>query len=149
MCFTPGEDCTELIVKVLGEAKTSILMQAYSFTSAPLAKALLDAHKHGVRVEVILDKSNQTDQYCAANFVANAGILTKIDAQHAIAHNKIIIMDGETVIGGSFNYTKAAQDKNAENVEITRGQAVAARYTANWQAHAQHSTPYIGRGVRQ
>jgi len=58
-----------------------------------------------------------------------------------------MIIDGETVIGGSFNDTKAAQDKNAENVEITRDKALAARYTANWQVHAQHSEPYLGRGA--
>jgi len=101
-------------------------MQPYSFTSAPIAKALVDAKKRGVRVEAILDKSNRTDKYSAADFLANSGIPTLIDAQHAIAHNKVIIIDGEIVIGGSFNYTKAAQDKNAENVEITRSQAVAA-----------------------
>jgi phosphatidylserine/phosphatidylglycerophosphate/cardiolipin synthase-like enzyme len=136
-----------MIVKTLGEAKTSIMLQAYSFTSAPIAKALVDAKKRGARVEAILDKSNRTDKYSAADFLANSGIPTLIDAQHAIAHNKVIIIDGETVIGGSFNYTKAAQDKNAENVEITRDRAVAAKYTANWQAHARHSEPYVGRGV--
>jgi hypothetical protein len=59
----------------------------------------------------------------------------------------VIVIDGELVIGGSFNDTKAAQDKNAENVEITRDKAVAAKYTANWQTHAQHSEPYAGRGM--
>jgi phosphatidylserine/phosphatidylglycerophosphate/cardiolipin synthase-like enzyme len=59
----------------------------------------------------------------------------------------IIIVDGEIIIGGSFNYTKAAQEKNAENVEITRDKAVAAKYMENWQAHARHSEPYVGRGV--
>jgi phosphatidylserine/phosphatidylglycerophosphate/cardiolipin synthase-like enzyme len=147
VCFTPGEDCTDRIVKILGEAKSSILVQAYSFTSAPIAKALVDAKKRGVRVEAILDKSNRTDKYSAADFLANSGIPTRIDAQHAIAHNKVIVIDAQTVIGGSFNYTKAAQNKNAANVEITRDKVVAAKYTANWQAHAQHSEPYVGRGV--
>jgi phosphatidylserine/phosphatidylglycerophosphate/cardiolipin synthase-like enzyme len=101
VCFTPGENCTELIVHALGEAKSSILVQAYSFTSAPIAKALLDAHKRGVWVEVILDKSQRTEKYSSADFLANQGVPTKIDAEHAIAHNKIII-DGETVITGSF-----------------------------------------------
>jgi PLD-like domain len=73
VCFTPGEDCTARIVKTLGEAKASILLQAYSFTSAPIAKALVDAKKHGVRVEAILDKSNRTDKYSAADFLANSG----------------------------------------------------------------------------
>jgi len=86
VCFTPGEDCTDRIVKALGEAKTSIFVQAYNFTSAPIAKALVDAKKRGVHVEAILDKSNRTDKYSAADFLANSGISTLIDAQHAIAH---------------------------------------------------------------
>jgi PLD-like domain len=93
VCFTPGEDCTDRIVKILGEAKSSILVQAYSFTSAPIAKALVDAKKRGVAVQAILDKSNRTDKYSAADFLANSGIPTLIDAQHAIAHNKIIVVD--------------------------------------------------------
>jgi phosphatidylserine/phosphatidylglycerophosphate/cardiolipin synthase-like enzyme len=147
VCFTPGENCTELIVHALGEAKRSILVQAYSFTSAPIAKALLDAHRRGVRVEVILDKSQRTEKYSSANFLANQGVPTKIDAEHANAHNKIMIIDGEIVITGSFNFTKAAQEKNAENLLIIRDKALVQQYTANWQAHAQHSQPYVGRGV--
>jgi phosphatidylserine/phosphatidylglycerophosphate/cardiolipin synthase-like enzyme len=68
---------------------------------------------------------------------------------HSIGHNKVMGIDGETPITGSFTFTKAAQEKNAENVLIIRDQALAAQYAQDWQAHAQHSQPYIGRGVRQ
>jgi phosphatidylserine/phosphatidylglycerophosphate/cardiolipin synthase-like enzyme len=149
VCFTPGGNCTDAIVKALGDAKRTILVQAYSFTAAPIAKALLDAHQRGVQVQVILDKDNRTDKYSAGDFLANQGIPTTIDAAHTIAHNKIIIIDGEMVITGSFNFTKAAQEKNAENLLIMRDPALAGQYTQNWQAHAQHSQPYGGRGVRR
>ncbi len=86
--------------QALAGARQTVLVQAYSFTSAP--KALVDAHKRGVRVEVILDKSQRTEKYSAADFLAHAGIPTRIDAQHAIAHNKIMILDRATVITGSF-----------------------------------------------
>jgi phosphatidylserine/phosphatidylglycerophosphate/cardiolipin synthase-like enzyme len=73
---------------------------------------------------------------CAPDpFLANAGLPTLIDAQHAIAHNQVIVIDGEVVIGGSFNDTRAAPDKNAENVEITRDKALAAKYITNWVRH--------------
>jgi phosphatidylserine/phosphatidylglycerophosphate/cardiolipin synthase-like enzyme len=49
------------------------------------------------------------------NFLANQGVPTKIDAAHAISHNKVMIVDTEIVITGSFNFTKAAQEKSAEN----------------------------------
>jgi phosphatidylserine/phosphatidylglycerophosphate/cardiolipin synthase-like enzyme len=148
VCFTPGGNCMEQIVNALSEAKSGILVQAYSFTSAPIAKALLEAHKRGVQVQVILDKSQRTEKYSSADFLANQGVATMIDANHAISHNKVMVIDGETVITGSFNFTKAAQEKNAENVPIIRDKALAAQTTQNWQAHAQHSQPYVGRGVR-
>ena len=99
-------------------------------------------------MQVILDKSQRTEKYSSADFLANQGVPTLIDANHAISHNKVMIIDGETVITGSFNFTKAAQEKNAENVLIIRDQALAAQYTQNWQAHRQHSQLYAGRGVR-
>jgi len=74
--------------------------------------------------------------------------ITKIDAQHAIAHNKVIIIDGETVITGSFNFTKAAEEKNAENLLVIRDKKLAERYTKNWQEHERHSEVYVGRGSR-
>jgi len=143
--FSPHGGCTDAIIRELNKAKSTILVQAYSFTSAPIAKALLSAHKRGVKVEVILDKSQRTDQYSSATFFFNAGILVKIDAQHAIAHNKVMVIDGETVITGSFNFTKAAEENNAENLLVIHDKKLAEQYTKNWQEHAQHSVVYVGR----
>jgi phosphatidylserine/phosphatidylglycerophosphate/cardiolipin synthase-like enzyme len=101
------------------------LVQAYSFTSTPIAKALLEAHKRGVDVEVILDKSQKTHNYSSATFLANSNIPTFIDSIHAIAHNKIMIIDGKIVITGSFNFTKSAESKNAENLLILQSPELA------------------------
>ena len=114
----PNGGCTDAIVRELDKAQSTVLVQAYSFTSYKIAKALLDAHKRGVKVEVILDKSQKSDQYSSADFLANSGMSVKIDSQHAIAHNKVMIIDGETVITGSFNFTKAAEENNAENLLV-------------------------------
>jgi phosphatidylserine/phosphatidylglycerophosphate/cardiolipin synthase-like enzyme len=80
----------------------------------------LNAHKRGVKIEAILDKSQRTQKYSSATFLYNQGIPVKIDAQHAIAHNKVMIIDEETVIAGSFNFTKAAEANNAENLLAIR-----------------------------
>ncbi|HOF77241.1 MAG TPA: phospholipase D-like domain-containing protein [Smithellaceae bacterium] len=79
--------------------------------SAPIAAALVRAHKRGIDVRVILDKNQKKDGYSSATFLKNAGIPTFIDSAHAIAHNKVMIIDAETVITGSFNFTKAAEKK--------------------------------------
>ena len=126
--FSPKGGCTEAVVKEIDAAKTTILVQAYSFTSAPIAKALVDAHKRGVDVRVILDKSQRSEKYSSADFVQHAGIPIWIDAKHAIAHNKIMIIDGETVITGSFNFTKNAEENNAENLLVIRSPELATKY---------------------
>jgi len=137
--------CTQAIVKEVGKATSEILVQAYSFTSAPIAKALVDANKRGVKIQVILDKSQKSERYSSATFLANSGIPTYIDAVHAIAHNKIMIIDRGTVITGSFNFTKAAEEKNAENLVVIKSKELAALYIENWQKHQQHSEKYGAR----
>ena len=144
--FSPHGGCTEAIVKELDNAKTEILVQAYSFTSKPIAKALVDARKRGIKIEVILDKSQRSHKYSSADFVAHAGIPTYIDSAHAIAHNKIMIIDRSTLITGSFNFTKAAEEKNAENLLIMKGnKPLVDRYIHNFNEHKGHSEMYVGR----
>ena len=140
--FSPKGGCTEAAVKEITAAKDSILVQAYSFTSVPIAKALVDAHKRGVNIQVILDKSQRTEKYSSADFVQHAGIPIRIDAQHAIAHNKVMVIDGRIVITGSFNFTKAAEESNAENLLIIDDAQLAQKYARNWQEHLEHSVPY-------
>lgn len=140
--FSPKGGCTEAIISQIDKAKTEILVQAYSFTSAPIAKALLNAHKRGIKVEAILDKSQRSERYTSATFMVNSGIPTYIDDRHAIAHNKIMIIDRETVITGSFNFTKAAEEKNAENLLIIKNKDLAKIYIENWNKHKEHSEPY-------
>jgi phosphatidylserine/phosphatidylglycerophosphate/cardiolipin synthase-like enzyme len=142
VCFSPNGGCTETIVNQIEAAKSEILVQAYSFTSVPIAKALLNAHKRGIKVEAILDKSQRKERYTSATFLVNSGIPTFIDDRHAIAHNKIMIIDKETVITGSFNFTKAAEEKNAENLLIIRNKDLAKIYMDNWYKHKEHSVPY-------
>ena len=136
--FSPGVSCTEAIVRELSNAKQTVHVQAYSFTSQPIARALTDAEKRGVKVIAILD-------YSAADFLAHEGVETYVDSMHAIAHNKIMIIDGTTVLTGSFNFTKAADQKNAENLLVIRDDKVAAKFEANWQAHFRHSEYYAGK----
>lgn len=145
--FSPRGGCTNAILKEIGNARSTILVQAYSFTSRPIAKALFEARRRGVHVEVILDASRCTEKYSEADFLVHMGISTWFDAKHAIAHNKVMVIDGATVITGSFNFTKAAEDRNAENLLVICDKALAEKYTANWKVHAEHSEEYRGRGV--
>jgi len=103
--FSPKGGCTEVIINEIENAKFSVLVQAYSFTSAPIAKAILEAHQNDVEVTVLLDSSQRTAQYSSATFFRNQGVPVFIDDAHAIAHNKIILIDDSAIITGSFNFT--------------------------------------------
>lgn len=140
--FSPNGGCTEAIIAEIDGAKRSILVQAYSFTSAPIAKALVAAHQRGISVRVVLDKSQMTEKYTSATFLHNAGIETLIDTGHAIAHNKVIVIDSKTVLTGSMNFTKAGEYRNAENLLILNDGSLSTAYTDNWNIHARHSFPY-------
>jgi len=140
--FSPQGGCTEAIIKEIEKTQSEILVQAYTFTSAPIAKALLQAHKRGIREEVILDKSQRTQKYSSATFLANQGIPAYIDDRHAIAHNKVMIIDRKIVITGSFNFTRAAEEKNAENLLVIHSEELAKPYLENWQRHRDHSEKY-------
>jgi phosphatidylserine/phosphatidylglycerophosphate/cardiolipin synthase-like enzyme len=140
VCFTPGADCTGLVVAALDGAHNEILVQAYSFTSQPIAQALVAAHRRGVSVIAVLDKSNRSKKgYSAASFLANSGVRTFIDFDHKIAHNKVMIIDSNKVITGSFNFTKAAQFSNAENVLLINNPSLAKEYKDNFNKHLKHS----------
>lgn len=142
LCFTPAQNCTSLIVNAINQAKTQILVQAYSFTSVPIARALINAHRKGIEVKVILDKSQYRPHgFSAAKFLIDYQIPTFIDYQFNIAHNKVIIIDNQTVVTGSFNFTRAAQERNLENVLIVTDHQIAKRYVANWQERFKQSKP--------
>lgn len=143
--FSPGGGCTQAIVREIGQAKTRVRIQAYSFTSAPIAKAIIAARKRGVIVEAVLDKSNRTDKYSAATFLRNDDCDVRIDAQHATAHNKVIIIDDHTIITGSFNFSKKAEEDNAENLLVIHDDPdLARKYVANFIEHQKHSEVYTG-----
>ena len=132
VCFTPGGKCTNLIVDRINDAKKTILVQAYSFTSKPIVKALVDAEKRGVKVTALLDKSNATHKYSGLGALLASNIPTKIDYKVSIAHNKVMIIDGKVVMTGSFNFTRSAQVRNAENSLIIDNKELAQQYTTNF-----------------
>jgi phosphatidylserine/phosphatidylglycerophosphate/cardiolipin synthase-like enzyme len=147
VCFTPGQDCTGLIVTQIGEARSSIRVQAYSFTSVPILSALKRAHGRGIDVRVIVDKTSAGKQrsgpsYTAASYLTNAGIPVWVDTTVSIAHNKVIVIDGKIVITGSFNFTSAAQKRNAENLLVIRDEDLAQLYGENWGKRQAASHAY-------
>jgi phosphatidylserine/phosphatidylglycerophosphate/cardiolipin synthase-like enzyme len=138
--FSPKGGVTDVVVKELGHARREILVLAYSFTSQPISKALVDAKMRGVHVEIVLDHSNEQEPYSDLHFFLEQKMTPVIDAHHAIAHNKVMIIDGRTLLTGSFNFTNQAENENAENLLVIKGQPELIKaYRADFHVHKEHA----------
>lgn len=141
--FSPEGGCQARIVEEIGRAKKRVLVQAYFFTSKPIAEALIEAQQRGVECEVIADASQEKMTYGRLPVLRRAGVKVLIDAEHKTANNKVILIDTHTIITGSYNYTKAAEEENAENVLIIkRHKDLFKKYLANYEKHQSHARPF-------
>jgi phosphatidylserine/phosphatidylglycerophosphate/cardiolipin synthase-like enzyme len=147
VCFRPGKvSCAAEIVDAIAGARRTLLVQAYGFTNPQIVQAIGAAQKRGVDVRVVLDKTitskrDGKPRYSGATYLTNARVPVRIDEKVAIAHNKTMVIDGELVIGGSYNYTRSAEERNAENVTFTRSACVAGLYRANFEKRWKASAP--------
>lgn len=143
--FSPGGGCEERIAEELASAERAIRIQAYFFTSKPITNAVVKAKKRGVDVCVILDKSQEKMTYGSWRILRREGVPVHFDAKHATANNKVILIDDTTVITGSYNFTKSAEEKNAENIVIIKyADDVFEKFLKNFDDHLKHSKKYSG-----
>mgnify|MGYP000151976121 CR=1 FL=1 len=137
--FTPPANAAAAVVDVIDQSQTQVLVQAYGFTHNGIAQALIRAQARGVQVRVLLDQKSETsNRYVIELMVAN-DMVWRQDGQHAIAHNKVIVVDNNIVITGSFNFTNSAQTRNAENLLVLKSSELAQSYKTNWELHWAHS----------
>ncbi|HEX4610400.1 MAG TPA: phospholipase D-like domain-containing protein [Urbifossiella sp.] len=137
--FSPKGGCAAAVVAEVNAARREVLVMAYSFTCPDIVAALIAAARRRVRVVILLDRSNETETYSELGDLERHKMEVWIDASHAIAHNKVIVIDGRVVVTGSFNFTRQAEHENAENLLILRDHpGLAARYRENFHAHKGH-----------
>ncbi|XWN35146.1 MAG: phospholipase D family protein [Roseivirga sp.] len=138
--FSPGGHCTQWVEETIAKAQKTILVQAYSFTSLPIAEALIAAHQRGVVVKILVDRSQLTGKYTQVQRVVDRGIAVAVDKVPGIAHNKVMVIDNDYVLTGSFNWTRAAETRNAENLILIKGEEVNRIYRTNWEQRASSAS---------
>lgn len=143
VCFTPSGKCSSYIISLIDHSKKKVLIQAYSFTDDYIVRSLIDAKDRGVDVRIILDKSQFKPNKLSESYVLHAEhVPIWFDYKVAIAHNKVIIIDDKTVITGSFNFTNAAQKRNAENLLVIHDKGISSKFSANWDKRKENSLSY-------
>lgn len=145
--FAPWDDIEGLVIDVIDQARSQILMQAYLITNKKIATALIAAHRRGVDVRLLADETQSHVEAAKVSMLAAAGIPVWLETKYQNAHNKVIVIDAATaaatVVTGSFNFTWAAQHKNAENILVARNNPpLAARYAQNWERQREQATVY-------
>jgi phosphatidylserine/phosphatidylglycerophosphate/cardiolipin synthase-like enzyme len=147
LAFSPGDDPEAALLRVIGAARETLHLQAYVFTSRPIAAALIAAHRRGVRVAVLADADmNRRGKGNVVPQLLQAGVPVAFETRYAAAHNNVLIADahgpGCTVATGSYNFTWSANRRNAENLLILRDHcALAQAYLDNWEQHRAEATP--------
>jgi phosphatidylserine/phosphatidylglycerophosphate/cardiolipin synthase-like enzyme len=137
--FAPSAHVANAIVKAIDNSEQEVLVQAYGFTHNAIAQALVRAHQRGVTVCVLLDRKSQSANRYVIDVLLDADIQVREDGKHAIAHNKVMVIDQATVITGSFNFTNSAASRNAENYLVLKSADLAQKYRLQWQNHWQHA----------
>lgn len=145
--FSPNGGAERAIVDEINRAKLRILVQAYSFTSAPIYEALAMAKARGVDVRILVDKEARKPDFkgAGARYDIARGIPLLVDeiGGRGIAHSKVMVIDAVTVITGSFNFSRQAETTNAENLLVFHNSPeLVAAYTKAWQARAAGAVQY-------
>ena len=148
--FSPKGGIEQKILTSIAAALETIEMAAYAFTNENIAKALTDTIKRGVKVSLVMDKSQtKGSQASLHDELEKAGTAIRlISPPGGIMHDKFIIVDGKKVEWGSYNYTGRAEDANFENATFLFNGNLAQKYHSDFVSIYNQATPEA-QGLRR
>jgi phosphatidylserine/phosphatidylglycerophosphate/cardiolipin synthase-like enzyme len=138
--FAPSGNIEPAIVSVIDDAKKDVVVAMYLFTSRPLAEALVRAKARGVDVRVVLDKDQKSQRHGKYGDLKKGGVGVRVMAMGKSSegvqlrfHHKFVVVDGQTLETGSYNWTTQADEENWENAVIFRSKPLAAQFKAEFE----------------
>ena len=126
--FCPEDSCKEQIIETLNKAQKSIYFMTFSFTDYDIATLLIKKRNEGIKIKGIMEKKRINMKYNQYKYLKNNKIDVIPDTNPSTMHHKVFIIDDSIVITGSYNPTKAANEKNDENILIIHDKIVAEKY---------------------
>lgn len=131
--FSPKNDTISPLLKEIQSAKKSIHFMAFSFTHDTLGEAMRDRFKTGIDVQGVFEGRQANNRYAEFDSMKKAGLSVVLDENAGAMHHKVIVIDGETVVTGSYNFSKNAETRNNENLLIIKGnREIAEAYLAEF-----------------
>ncbi|MEZ4407741.1 MAG: phospholipase D-like domain-containing protein [Polyangiales bacterium] len=132
-CFSPGEECLDAIVGCFERARRTADVCVFTITDDRITRAMLAAHRRGVKLRVVSDDDKAGDQGSDIDALRRAGVPVRLDQSEAHMHHKFALFDGERLLTGSYNWTRGAANYNAENVLVTGDRALVRAFTEEFE----------------
>jgi len=131
--FAPEDNVRVEIIEEIEEADDTIHFMAFSFTSAEIAEAMIWRRRKGVDVRGLFEKRNAGSQYSKDEFLEDAGVAVYYDTNPNSMHHKVIVIDNDVVVTGSYNFSNNADKRNDENVLIIHSPDIARQFTVEFE----------------
>jgi phosphatidylserine/phosphatidylglycerophosphate/cardiolipin synthase-like enzyme len=132
--FAPEDGVRDRIIATIATARQGVDFMAFVFTCQAIADAMADRVSSGVRVRGLFEARNVNSRHSRDDFLRERGVEVFLDKNPYNMHNKVVIVDGRTVITGSYNFSRNAETQNDENVLILHDPGLAAHYTDRFEA---------------
>jgi phosphatidylserine/phosphatidylglycerophosphate/cardiolipin synthase-like enzyme len=132
--FSPDDGVSASLADLISNAQKSIYFLAYSFTSDPLGEAIRERAQEGVKVKGVMETeqvaSNIGTEY---DSFSQAGLDVHKDGNPGQMHHKVMIIDGQIVVFGSYNFTSSAETHNDENLIVVYNSDIAVQFMAEFE----------------
>lgn len=138
--FAPENSVIEAIINEVNTADSQVRFMAFSFTQDDLGAALLQRGDQGITVEGIFEVRGSETEFSELRPLFCAGMDVRQDGNRYTFHHKVIIIDNDTVITGSFNFSDNAVSSNDENLIIVKDSDFAAQYIAEYERMKRQAT---------
>lgn len=139
--FSPRRGAADQVIGFINRCNTYIDAAVYSITHDGIAQALMDAHTRGVKVRILTDASQAGMSSADDEKMEAVGIPVRRDTQSGSLHHKFVIGDESAVATGSFNWTKNADQRNAENFVVIRLKYVIQEFQEEFEALWELNAP--------
>lgn len=116
--FSPEDRCDEVIIEYIKQAKNTVDIAIFSLTRDEIAETIIETHKRGVKIRVIIDKQQAGLKNADDEKLEDAGIPLIRDTHSGFMHNKFAVIDKKIVLTGSYNWTDNATFRNDENLVV-------------------------------
>lgn len=149
--FSPGEDCLKAVLDFCASTTRTLDVCVFTISDNRIARALRDCQARGIAVRIISDNEKQTDAGSDISWLMEVGIPVRMDHSRTHMHHKFALADGQRLLTGSFNWTRAAVIENEENLLITDHPGVTRAFTqkfeALWRQYGIEQDPEASTGL--